>query len=78
LNVNKTASPATATRKVRLLKRATPSSISPKIINSTLTGPTDGTLPVDAEVARGIRNKEIKSKNFLKKIFTAFERLFII
>jgi hypothetical protein len=52
----------TATLKVCLWKRATPKRINPNIMNSTLTGPTDGTFNVAADEISGInRSKPISS-----------------
>jgi hypothetical protein len=78
LKISRTVSPVTATQKVCLWRSATPNSISPKIINSTLTGPTDGTLPVDAEAISGTINKRIKRKVIFEILLPECKKLFII
>jgi hypothetical protein len=47
-------------------------------MNSTLTGPTDGTLPADAEATSGIINKKVKRDAFLKILLMGRKKLFII
>ena len=60
----------TATLKVCLWKSATPRRINPKIMNSTLTGPIEGTAPVAADEITGISNRMEKNSTlfeFFKK-----------
>jgi hypothetical protein len=74
----RTVSPVTATQKVCLCRSATPTRISPNIINSTLTGPTDGTLPGEAETTSGSIISTIKKNTLLGILDMACKMLFLI
>ena len=67
MKINKIVNPVTATQNVCLCNNATPTRISQNIMNSTLTGPIDGTLPEEADTTSGTINK-MNRRNILFEI----------